>query len=70
MGGAPAHIGNELDFFRGMLVRVVVWPPGTVTQGFNGAVITAFPAVDILPVSLVLGSGFGNPIFVSIINKG
>ena len=45
MGVAPAHIGNGPDFFRGMLVRVVVWPPGTVTQGFNGAVITAFPAV-------------------------
>ena len=70
MGVAPAHIGNGPDFFRGMLVRVVVWPPGTVTQGFNGAVITAFPAVDILPVSLVLDSGFGNPIFVSILNKG
>ena len=69
VGVTPAHIGNELDFFRGMLVRVVVWPPGTVTQGFNGAVITAFPAVDILPVSLVLDSGFGNPIFVSIFNK-
>ena len=70
MGVAPAHIGNELDFFRGMLVRVVVWPPGTVTQGPNGAVITAFPAVDMLPVSLVLDSGFSNPIFVSIFNKG
>ncbi len=39
VGVAPAHIGNELDFFRGMLVRVV-WPPGTVTQGLDGAVIT------------------------------
>ena len=69
MGVAPAHIGNGPDFFRGMLVRVVVWPPGTVTQGFNGAVITAFPAVDILPVRLVLDSGFCNPIFVSVFNK-
>lgn len=70
MGVAPAHIGNELDFFRGMLVRVVVWPPGTVTQGLHGAVKAPFPAVDILSVRLVLDSGFGNPIFVSIINKG
>lgn len=69
MGVAPTQIVNELNLLRGMLVRVVVWPPGEVTQGLNGAVITAFPAVDILPVRLVLDSGFSNPIFVSILNK-
>ena len=69
VGIASAHIGNKLDFFQGMLVRMVVWPSGEATQGLDGAVITAFPAVDILPVRLVLDSGFRNPIFVSVFNK-
>ena len=69
MGVTPAHIGNEFDFFWGMLVRVVVRPSGEITQGLDGAVITAFPAVDILPVGLVLGSSIRNPILVSIFNK-
>ena len=69
MGVAPAHIGNKLDFFQGMLVRMVVRPSGEATQGPNRAVIPAFPAVDILPVRLVLDSGFRNPIFVSVFNK-
>ncbi len=69
VGIASAHIGNKLDFFQGMLVRMVVWPSGEATQRLDGAVITAFPAVDILPVRLVLDSGFRNPIFVSVFNK-
>ncbi len=39
---ASAHIGNGLDFFRGMLVWMVVWPSGEVTQRFHGAVIPHF----------------------------
>jgi len=69
VGITSAHIGNKLDFFRGMLVRMVVWPSGEVAQRLDGAVITAFPAVDILPVGLVLDRGFRNPIFVSVFNK-
>ncbi len=55
---------------KGGLVRMVVWPSGEATQRLDGAVITAFPAVDILPVRLVLDSGFRNLIFVSVFNKG
>ena len=69
VGIASAHIGNGLDCFRGMLVRMVVCPSGEVTQRFHGAVIPAFPAVDILPVRLVLDNSFRNPIFISIYNK-
>ena len=67
---SPAHIGNQLNLFRSMLVGVVAGPSGKVTQGFNGAVIAAFPAVDVLPVGFVLNSGFCNAESVSIINKG
>ena len=69
VGIASAHIGNKLDFFRSMLVRMVVWSSGEVTQRLDGAVITAFPAVDILPVRFVLDRRFCTPIFVSIFNK-
>ncbi len=69
VGIASAHIGNKPDFFRGMLVRMVVWPSGEVTQGLDGTVITAFPAVDILPVRFVPDCRFRNPIFVSVFNK-
>ena len=69
VGIASAHIGNKLDFFRGMLVRMVVRSSGEVTQRLHGTVITAFPAVDILPVRLVFDRCFRNPIFVSVLNK-
>lgn len=46
-----------------------MWPSGEVAQRLDGAVITAFPAVDILPVRFVLDRRFRNPIFVSVFNK-
>ena len=64
-----AHIGDQLDFLRGMLVGVVVGPAGAFTQGVNGAVEAPLPAVNILPVRFVLKGSFGNPVFVSILNK-
>ncbi len=67
---APAHIGNQFDFQWCMLVGVVAGPSGEVTEGFDGAVIAAFPAVDVLPVGFVLNSGFCNAKSVSILNKG
>ena len=52
-----------------MLVRVVVRPAGAVTEGLNGTVKAAFPAVDILPVGLIFDSSVGDTIFISIIDK-
>ena len=70
IGITPAHIGDEFDFIRGMLVRMVVRPPGSVTQGLYGAIKASFPAVDVLPVSLIFDSSVGNTIFISIPDKG
>lgn len=67
---APAHIGDEFDLLRGMLVRVMVRASGPVPQGFNGAVKTPFPAVDILPVSLIFDSSIRDTILLSIPDKG
>lgn len=66
---APAHIRDQLNLSGSMLVRVMVRSSGAVAQGFNGAVVASFPAVDVLPVGLVFDSGFGDPVFVSIFNK-
>lgn len=66
---APAHIRDEPDLLRSMLVGVVVRPAGAVTEGLNGTVKAAFPAVDILPVSLISDGGIGDTIFISIFDK-
>lgn len=69
MGVAPAHIRDEPDLLWGMLVRVVVRPARAVTEGLNGAVKAAFPAVDILSVGLISDGSVGDTIFLSIIDK-
>ena len=67
---APAHIGDEFPLIRGMLVGMTVRSSGTIAQRVSGAVITAFPAVNILPVGLIFDSGFGDPILLSVTNQG
>ena len=66
---APAHIEDKFDFLRGMLVGMMVRLSGTVTQGLDGAIKAAFPAVNILPVGLVFNGGISNSVFVSVLNK-
>lgn len=66
---ASAHIRNELNLIRSMLIGMMMGPSGEIPQGFNGAIKAALPAVNVLPVGFVFNSGFGNPIFVSIFNK-
>ena len=51
---SAAHIADEFDLGVGMLIRVMVRASGTVAKRVPGAVITAFPTIDILPVGLVL----------------
>ena len=67
---APAHMGDEFPLIGGMLVGMMVGPSGAIAQRVPGAVITAFPAVNILPVGLIFDSGFGAPILLSVTNQG
>lgn len=69
IGITAAHVPNQFDFLRGMLIGVVVRPPGAVTQGFNGAVIAAFPTIDVLSVGLVFDRSLSDAIFFSILNE-
>lgn len=64
-----AHIEDEFDFVRGVLVGMMVGPAGEVTQGVNGTVKASFPAVNVLPVGFISDGSFGNPIFFSVFNK-
>lgn len=67
---APAHMGDEFPLIGSMLVGMMVRPSGAIAQRVPGAAITAFPAVNILPVGLIFDSGFGDPILFSITNQG
>lgn len=69
VGIAPAHIGNQFALLRSMLSGVMVRPSGEVTEGIDGAVEAAFPAVDILPVSFVFDGSIGDTVFFSIFDK-
>lgn len=66
---SSAHIQDEFDLLRGMLVGVVMGPSGTVAQRLDRAVKAALPAIDVLPVGFILDGSVGNPIFISIFNK-
>lgn len=62
----PTHIRDELDLFRGMLVGMMMRASGKIPEGFDRAVKTAFPAVDILAIGLVLDSSLSDAIFFSV----
>lgn len=69
IGVASAHIEDEFDFVRGVLVGMMAGPAGEATQGVNGTVKASFPAVNVLPVGFISDGSFGNPIFSSVFNK-
>lgn len=67
---APTHVPDESNLRRGMLVRMVMGSSGAVAQGLDGAIIPAFPAINVLPVGFIFGGSFRDTIFISIINEG
>ena len=67
---ASAHVGNEFDFVRGMLVGVMKRTSGAVTKGFNRAVEATFPAIDVLTVSFVLDGSLRDAVFLGELKKG
>lgn len=65
---SAAHIQDELDFFRRVLVGMAVGPVRSVFQRGKGSVIAFAPAIDILPVCVIADSGFCHAIFLCIQN--
>ena len=68
MGIASAHILDEFGLRLGMLVRVRMRTSGPISEGIPGAVITVFPAVNILTVGFIFNSRVRNPILFSVFN--
>lgn len=64
----PAHIRDQSDLLRSVLVRMVVRSAGEVAQGLNRAVKASFPTINILPVGLVFDGSLSDAIFVGIID--
>ena len=49
----------------GMMVR----SSGEISKGLDRAAKVRFPAIDILPVRLILGGGFGDTKVISIVHQ-
>lgn len=67
---AAAHIGDQLCLARSMLVGMVMGTTGAVPKGVPGAIIAAFPTINILSVGFIFDSGFGNAKFLSVFDEG
>lgn len=67
---SAAHIADQPKLIRGMLIGMRMGATGAIPKGVPGAVIAAFPTVDILSVGLIFDSRFGDTKFLSIIDQG
>lgn len=67
---SAAQPGDKSDLIGGMLLGMMVRPPGTIPKGIPGAIIAAFPTINILSVGFILDSGFGDAKFVSVFDEG
>lgn len=68
MGVSPAHVVDELDLLRPVLVWVAVRPVRTILQGLEGPVVPFQPAIDILAVCPVTDRCFRDTIFLRVVN--
>ena len=61
---AAAHVQDELDFFRCVLVWMMMRPVRAVCQRLECTIVPLAPTVDILPVQPVTNSCCGDAVFV------
>ena len=57
---SAAHILNEFDFLRYMLIWVIVRASGFVPEGVPGAIIAFLPAGNVLTIGFVFEGSLGN----------
>lgn len=62
-----AHVVDELNLLRPMLVGMTVGPVGSVFQRGKCPVIPLSPAVNILPVCVVAYSGLCDSVFLRVV---
>ena len=60
------HIRNELEFLRGVLVRVAMRTSGLAGQGLQGTVVAGTPEVDIRPAFVLLPTGTAYAVLLGI----
>lgn len=65
-----ADISDQPDLFGSMLIGMMEGTSGAVPKGVPGAIIAAFPTINILSVGFIFNSGFGNAKFLSVLDKG
>lgn len=66
---SAAHIRDELELLRSVLVGMAVRTARTAAQRIQGTVIAIFPAIDVLPVYAIPDCSLGDSVFLSIMNK-
>ena len=65
---STAHVRDEFELLRCMLVGMAVRASGTIPEGVPGAIIAVLPTIDVLPVNAVTNSSLGNAVFMRILN--
>ncbi len=66
---STAHVRDEFELLRCMLVGMAVRPPGSVTKRIYGAVIAFHPTIDELSICTIANSGFGYTVLFGVLNK-
>ena len=65
---SSAHIKDQFQFLRRVLIGVMMREAGTVSEILDRTVIALLPAVNILTVDLVSDRSLGNAIFLCTLN--
>jgi hypothetical protein len=65
----PAHILNELDLSKGMMIWMRMGTSGAVSEGIPGTVIAVLPTIDKLPICLIFSGSIGNTKTFSVFNQ-
>lgn len=65
-----AHVPDELQFLRRMLVGMMMRTAGVAPQGLHTPVLTRLPEVDIRPGSIVFSARPAHAIFRRVFHQG
>ena len=70
LGIPPAHVPDQLQFLRPVLVWVAVRAAGAVGQGFLRPIVPRFPEVDVRPTLVVLPARSADSVLLRVLQKG
>ena len=67
---AAVHKQTGLCVGRSAVLRMAVWPMGSVLQGLQRSVISLHPAVNVLSVSTIVDHRFCDAILLRVVDQG